>query len=371
MSWDLSGTYALSKTTNLYARVATGFRASSVQGAGAFNDQSVAGPETNTSFEAGVKADLLDGRARVDFGVFYYEVKDQQLTAVGGAANSNILLNAKKSVGQGFELDSQAYLTDNLLATLGVGYNDTKIKDPNLAVAVCAPCTVTDPTIPDPTRGSAWRRSTATRCRRRPKTTVNFTLRYGLPVGGGGEWYVYTDWVYRSKVNFFLYESVEFTGKSLTEGGLRVGYLWGNGKYEAAAFVRNITDQIRVVGGIDFNNLTGFINEPRTYGGAVQGAVLMPRRAAARQRHGPPRLNRSGAARGRSRTRGSRPVPARAPQRQGTSDARPACPSRPDRAQRQRRLAQQRSGLLRRRAARHQPVVGVERHAQAGAAQRR
>ena len=75
-----------------------------------------------------------------------------------------------------------------------------------------------------------------------------------------------TDWVYRSKVNFFLYESKEFTGKPLTEGGLRVGYQWGGGKYDAAAFVRNITNQIRVVGGIDFNNLTGFINEPRTFG---------------------------------------------------------------------------------------------------------
>jgi iron complex outermembrane receptor protein len=30
--------------------------------------------------------------------------------------------------------------------------------------------------------------------------------------------------------------------------------------------VRNVTNQIRIVGGIDFNNLTGFINEPRTYG---------------------------------------------------------------------------------------------------------
>ena len=72
-------------------------------------------------------------------------MKDQQLTAVGGAANSNILLNAKKSIGQGFELDCQAFITDNLLVTLGVSYNDTKIKDPNLAVAVCAQCTVTDP----------------------------------------------------------------------------------------------------------------------------------------------------------------------------------------------------------------------------------
>ena len=47
---------------------------------------------------------------------------------------------------------------------------------------------------------------------------------------------------------------------------LRVGYTWGNGKYEVAAYSRNITNQIRIVGGIDFNNLTGFINEPRFWG---------------------------------------------------------------------------------------------------------
>jgi iron complex outermembrane receptor protein len=259
-TWDLSGTYALDKGTNLYARIATGFRASSVQGASAFNDQSVAKPETNTSYEAGVKADLLDGRARINVGVFYYEVKDLQLTAVGGAANSNILLNAKKASGQGFELDAQAYLTDQLLATLGIGYADTQIKDPNLAVAVCAQCTVTDPRL------GALALIDGNPLPQAPKTTVNFTLRYSQPLPSGAEWYIYTDWIYRSKVNFFLYESIEFTGKPLTEGGLRIGYLWGNGKYEAAAFARNITNQIRVVGGIDFNNLTGFINEPRTYG---------------------------------------------------------------------------------------------------------
>ncbi len=260
VSWDLSGTYALQKGVNLYARLANGFRGSSVQAAGAFNAKSVAKPETNTSVEAGVKADLLDGRARLNFGVFHYTVKDQQLTAVGGTANANILLNAKKAVGQGFELDLQAYLTDNLLASLGVGYNDTKIKDPNLVVAVCAACTVTDP---KPTATTA--NIDGNPLPQAPKTTLNFTLKYSQPMGDG-EIYALTDWVHRSKVNFFLYESTEFTGKALTEGGLRVGYLWGNGKYEVAAFGRNITNQIRIVGGIDFNNLTGFINEPRTFG---------------------------------------------------------------------------------------------------------
>lgn len=262
LNWDLSATYALDKAVTLYARAGTGFRGSSVQGASAFNNQSVAGPETNTSVEAGIKADLFNRRASLAFDVFSYTVKDLQLTAVGGAANANILLSAKKATGRGFELDFKAFLTDQLLASLGVGYNDTKIKDPGLAVAVCAACTVTDrqtggtgsPALID---GNPLPQA--------PKTTANFTLRYTQPVGSG-DLYIFTDWVYRSKVNFFLYESVEFAGKAMTEGGLRVGYAWGNGRYDLAGFVRNVGNQIRIVGGIDFNNLTGFINEPRTFG---------------------------------------------------------------------------------------------------------
>ncbi|MFO1270801.1 MAG: TonB-dependent receptor [Rubrivivax sp.] len=267
VNWDLSGTYAVAKDVSLYARVATGYRGSSVQGAGAFNGQSVAGPENNTSVEFGIKSDLLDRRARVNFGVFSYQVKDLQLTAVGGAANANILLNAKKASGQGFELDGQALLGDNFLASLGVGYNKTKIKDPNLSVATCAACTVTDPTyqLPGPFGPVTYAYIDGNPLPQAPKVTISTSLKYTQPVGPG-DFYALTDWVYRSKVNFFLYESVEFTGKSLLEGGLRLGYTWGNGKYDAAAFVRNITNQIRVVGGIDFNNLTGFINEPRTFG---------------------------------------------------------------------------------------------------------
>jgi len=267
LSWDISGTYALNKDVNLYLRAATGFRGSSVQSAGAFNAKSVAGPENNTSVEAGVKADLLNRRARLNVSVFDYTVKDLQLTAVGGAGNANILLNAKKAKGRGFEADMQALIGDNLMASLGVGYNDTRIQDPNLLVAFCAQCTVTDPTVNVGTQAnpSLRARIDGNPLPQAPKTTVSFTLRWSKPTPDG-ELYVLTDWVYRSKVNFFLYEAREFVGPALTEGGLRVGYVFGKGKYEVAGFGRNITNQIRVVGGIDFNNNTGFINEPRTWG---------------------------------------------------------------------------------------------------------
>ena len=263
-SWDLSGIYALTPSLNTYARVATGFRGSSIQAASAFGGQTQAGPETNTSYEAGIKGDLWDKRARISAGVFRYDVKNQQLTSVGGTANVTKLISAAKVSGQGVEFNLDAYLTDALLVTVGGSINDTKIKDPTLSLPSCAQCTMTDPTV---TVGGATLFSIdGNALPQAPKYTMNFTARYGIPAGPGAEYFVYTDWVYRSKVNFFLYDSLEFTGKSLLEGGLRVGYLWGNGKYEAAAFGRNITNQVRVVGGIDFNNLTGFINDPRTYG---------------------------------------------------------------------------------------------------------
>jgi iron complex outermembrane recepter protein len=276
-SFDLSGNWSLDKATNVYARVATGFRAPSIQGRLLFGDTlSVAKSEKVTSFEAGVKADLLDRRARVAASVFQYNIKDQQLTAVGGAANFNQLVNAAKTTGQGFELDLQALVTDQLLVNISGSYNKTQIKDKNLRVDACGSgCTVLDPITAaiNPAIGKFAPTVSidGNSLPQSPKWVFNFSARYGIPMGNG-EAYVLTDWSYRSKINFFLYESTEFTGKSLLEGGVRAGYTWANGKYEAAAYVRNIANQIRTVGGIDFNNLTGFINDPRTYGVAFKAA---------------------------------------------------------------------------------------------------
>jgi iron complex outermembrane recepter protein len=267
-SWDVSGTYKLSRDTNFYGRVAKGFRAPSIQGRLLFGDSlSVANSETVTSYEAGVKTDLFDRRARLNANVFRYTVKDQQLTAVGGAANFNRLINAAKTEGQGVEIDLEAYLTDNLLLTLGGSINDTEIKDSRLRTQVCgSACTPTDPVVvPAAPFTPAIVSINGNSLPQAPKHVANMTLKYTIPVGNG-EFYVYTDWAYRSKINFFLYESKEYTGKALTEGGLRLGYKWEDGKYEAAVYGRNITNQLRVVGGIDFNNLTGFMNEPRFWG---------------------------------------------------------------------------------------------------------
>lgn len=280
-SWDLGANYNVDKATSVFARVATGYRAPSIQGRVLFFDASavpagtspisIANSEKVLSVEAGFKADLLDNTARITGTVFKYRVNDLQLTAGSGSINQNRLINAAKAEGQGFEIDGQAIIARDWRTTLGLSYNDTKIKDPNLYVVPCGNanfqflqantgCNVLNPAGPNGTvsiNGNPLPRA--------PKWVANWTLKYSTEIGDG-ELTVLTDWAYKDKYNMFLYEAVEYKAKAALEGGLRIGYGWANGKYEVAAFSRNITNHRQLIAAIDFNNLTGIVNEPRSYG---------------------------------------------------------------------------------------------------------
>jgi iron complex outermembrane receptor protein len=265
VSWDVSLSYAMSQDTNVFAKVARGFRAPSIQGRLLFGDiVSTAKSETIVSYEVGFKMELFDNRARLNATGYVFNTDDHQLTAVGGATNFNTLINADEVKGKGFEVDAEALVTDNLFVTFGMSWNNTEINDSNLATQVCGSglCTVLDPMIP----GTDLALIDGNPLPQAPEWVYNLTARYSVPLDNGAELYFYTDWYYRTEINFFLYESREFTGDPLLEGGLRAGYLWNNGQYEVAAFGRNILNEVEAVGGIDFNNLTGFVNEPSIWG---------------------------------------------------------------------------------------------------------
>lgn len=262
-SWDVSATYAASDDVNVYGRVARGFRAPSIQGRLLFGDEvSVADTEIVHSIEAGVKSLLLNNRLRANLAGYVYRIDDQQLTAVGGAANFNRLVNADRTNGYGMELDLEAFLSQNLTVTAGASYNHTEIDDDRLSIQPCGGgCTVLDPPGAAPGTVSI----DGNRLPQAPRWVLNATARWSAPLADG-EVFAFTDWAYRSEVNFFLYDSIEFRGGALLEGGLRVGYQWDLGDQEIALFGRNILDRTVITGGIDFNNLTGFLNEPRTWG---------------------------------------------------------------------------------------------------------
>ena len=265
ISWDLSANFATSDSSSLYGRVSSGFRAQTIQGRDVafLETPTVAEPETIVSFEVGYKADLLENRLRLNAAVFYYTVSDMQLSIIGGASNSNQVINADEGTATGFELDLEWLITDRLLATFGAAYNDTEIKDAGLSVVPCGS-----------TLCEAWQDRDANGqvsidgnpFPRTPKTNYNVTLRYGLPVGNDGEIFIFTDWTYLGEILMPLYDSPEFVTDDHSEVGLRLGYRNDRNNWEVALFGRNITDEENVKGFVDFSNNTGFVNQPAIWG---------------------------------------------------------------------------------------------------------
>ena len=263
-SFEVSANYQWDEKISLFARYANGFRAQSIQGRNvAFEEPpTTANAETINSIEAGFKADLLDKSLRLNAAVFAYEIDDIQLSAIGGIANGNALLNADKGQAYGFEIDAQYYVNDNLFLTAGYSYNNTELKDDSLVVGVCnAPCTELDPVNQN---GQAF--IDGNPFPQAPETILTFTAKYTIPAGDDGELYAYTDWSLQGNTNLFLYDAAEFKTSDQFEGGLRLGYENYAHNYSVALFGRNITDEDNVKGAIDFNNLTGIMNEPRIIG---------------------------------------------------------------------------------------------------------
>ncbi len=270
VSWDLAAFYDLDSNVSVYGRVARGFRGPTIQGRDVafFGAPSTAQSETILSWEAGVKSELFDRRVRLNGAVFTYTVDDPQFTAVGGVGNVVQLLNAKEGSAWGLEFDGEWVVNEYLTLTGGYSYSKTEINDSTLAVGVCAQCTVTDPV-----NGLGRALVDGNPFPNAPEYILDFTARFAYPVGEGGEVFAYTDWNRQGRTNLFLYESREFYTDGNFEGGLKIGYARQDGAWEAAVFARNITDEDNIKGGIDFNNNTAFVNEPRVIGVTVTARI--------------------------------------------------------------------------------------------------
>jgi len=275
VSGDLSATYKVNDDVSVFGRLATGYRAPSIQGRIMFapdfedgqnpatNGVSVADEEKITSFEVGIKSILADHRLRMNLTAYVFQMSDQQLTAVGGQYNVATLLNVDKTDGHGIEADIEYIASANVWFTLGASWNSAEINDEGLRVSPCGlggtVCTITDPVDPG---GNVYIDGNS--LPHAPELIFNGIVNFQSdPVSKG--FFGSLDWAYFSEKSFFLYESEEFKSDGL-EFGLRFGYGWNRGMYSVALFGRNIFDAEIVEGGIDFDNLTGMMNEPRTIG---------------------------------------------------------------------------------------------------------
>jgi len=266
-NWDVAVTFDSSEDWTWYGRIATGSRGPVTLGR--FGFVSSARTEDTLSGELGFKSMLMGGRARWNTSVYTFRNDDQQLTATGGAANVNQLLNANRVNGYGVETEFDLQVTENLYTSANLSYNDTEIDDPELRDDLCGStptCTGLDPIagIREGFFGPVTEVFIdGNPLPRTPEWIFNFILQYTYPLQSG-DLYFNTDWNYRDESNLFLHESIEFVQDARWLGGLRAGYRTGG--MDFALVGRNITDEIAVEGGINFTNLTAFINEPAYWG---------------------------------------------------------------------------------------------------------
>jgi iron complex outermembrane receptor protein len=259
-SWDLALAYAMNDDSQVYGRLAAGFRAPTIQDRIADDvEVTTADSETILSYEIGYKT--MGTKMRFNAAAFYYVIDDMQLVAVGGTDNSTSLLNANEGIGYGVELEVDFAVSSNLILSAGFGYNKTEIKDDTLSVPG-GPLV----TLLDPLDDNDFARINGNPFQHAPEWTGNIEIDYTLPLDSGNELYLFSDWKFKGETNDFLYESIEYVTDTQFEGGLRFGYRNVDNNFSIGFFGRNITDEENVIGGIDFANLVGYVNEPRIYG---------------------------------------------------------------------------------------------------------
>ncbi|MCA8905708.1 MAG: TonB-dependent receptor, partial [Hyphomonas sp.] len=113
----------------LYASYTRGFRAGGFNGrAASFEVVGPYDPETVSSYEAGLKSQLLDGRLTFNLGGFVANYKDQQVGVQEidpvTLVNQTLVRNAASSKMQGIELESELQAGGGFSFSASVGYLD-------------------------------------------------------------------------------------------------------------------------------------------------------------------------------------------------------------------------------------------------------
>ena len=235
-------------------------------------DFTTANSEKILSYEGGFKSSFFGNKLRINASGFAYTVDDIQLN--GNDSNGNgVLFNANKAKAYGMEAEAELRPVRNLSLTAGVSLLHSEIKDKRVYAQVCAlagvvVCTVLDPTIK--VGANTFAQINGEPLPNAPKYNVNLAARYDLPITANGGLFVQTDWNIQGYTQFVLYKTKEFTSNGNFEGGVKVGYSVDNGKYELAAFARNVTNEKNLKGVIE-NYLAAVYNEPRIIGVSASG----------------------------------------------------------------------------------------------------
>jgi iron complex outermembrane receptor protein len=215
-------------------------------------------PETNNTYELGIKSTLADGRMQLNASVFLIDWKDAQFRqSAPNSTGNGTLVTATLNVGEvesaGAEISLAARLTESWRVDASLGYSDPKFGDDTFAAsleALCRPMlsptasTVRQIPVNCVTRsiGGLTRVQpdiSGLQLPRTSKVTSNIGLEYSRPVLGDSSLVARLDASYRSKQYADLVNASWAPARTIAN--LRVGLEREN--YDVNLWVENLADQ--------------------------------------------------------------------------------------------------------------------------------
>ena len=146
-------------------------------------------PEKLWSYELGMKAEMLDGRAFLDVAFYYMDWDDIIIPNVVEVEGQPVAVdtNAGTAESKGFEIQYSMLITERLSLGLGYAWNDAKYTDAQLTSFEDFPSFAPDGDV------------SGNQLLRQSKIQWNANLAYRAPLFGDWEWYGRVDANYQSK----------------------------------------------------------------------------------------------------------------------------------------------------------------------------
>jgi iron complex outermembrane receptor protein len=249
-SYTAKITWDVGDATMIYAGIANSFKGGTFNSGFGPVDPSVYSvkPEDLTSFEIGFKSESSDRRNRLSGSVFYYDYKDMQAFQFVGL--NQLLFNADATV-KGAELEWTGLPIDALEISAGLGYLDTNVKD------------VAD------SSGLVKDREMVLA----PKFSMNAMARYTWGLSGGSALAAQVDGNYSTSVFFDNINAPGTKQGSVALFNARLSWNSSDDRYEVAAYVKNLTDEVPLNYAFDLAGQLGYVQQsyhpPQTYGISV------------------------------------------------------------------------------------------------------
>ena len=202
-------------------------------------------PETLNAYELGMKANFGNGTTTLNMAAFYYDYRDYQ--AFSQISQVQTVTN-QDAEAQGLEIELNSRPTDGLTLQLGATFMDSTVKD----IRLPDQATIVDHDLPQA-----------------PPFSANALARYEFPVGSGS-FSIQGDVQYSDDFCFTTLCAPVEEEKAYTVANARIGYGSGDGRWEIAAFVNNLTEEEYRVYAFDSSLFSGVVagvyGRPRWYG---------------------------------------------------------------------------------------------------------